>query len=227
MEPRQRLKELLSSSEHSYAFIRHCKTHKATEATPAGDKARLVNEVGTQQCDSVQKSVWWNGMELSPVVFVSEAGRTQATAKLLLGAEKAKASEFVVLHYMYGDMNDQSGTMNSEAIEAAFDLHENGYQPLQHYIDACGQEEIDNYVTNVLTELIPLLESTAERRGPPSSTTCIFSHAIYVSAVALAFAEVAGSNEEELAAIRSTNVGEVSGFVLGNGACRFVGNAPA
>ena len=208
---RERVAKLLT--KHNVVLLRHCKTTAAKDASVEADLARVPNDVGKQQCAAAGES--WFGKFNVHIVFHSEARRTLDTAKLALGG-RSDTVQFVQLKTMYGT--------NCPEVEKAFTEGGLGYSPLQAYIDSLGSEPLDKYAFNVLSELMDVVDGTSEDKL--GTDIAIFSHAVYVSAIAKAIVEC--SKDEVTASDRQTilcsNVGEVSGFYITPNAVQYLGS---
>lgn len=208
---RERVSKVLS--KHNLVLLRHCKTTSAKDASVEADLARMPNDIGKQQCAEARSS-WFGEFDVK-VAFHSEARRTLDTAKLLLG-DSSQSVRFVQLSKMYGT--------NCPKVEEAFTGGGLGYAPLQSYIDAVGVETLSKYAIDVLLEVLDVVESSSEEAL--GRDIAVFSHAVYVSAIANALIE--GSGDERRPAdkelVLNSNVAEVSGFYITTKNVKYLGS---
>lgn len=210
----------LFNNGRKIVLIRHCKTNKAAEETPEADKARTANEIGKTQCESA-RTTYFKDFLSADVVCHTEAGRTKETAELLF---KDKECKFHTIYSMYGGLNSKTGEINCEPIENAF--WKNGYQNVQVYLDLVGEEPLQKYTDNVLNEVLKVFDTNSIPEENNDKPIIFILHAVYIAALTRSIANCLGDAfpAEARNLILTTNVGEVSGFVLSSEDIKFIGS---
>jgi broad specificity phosphatase PhoE len=190
-------------------LARHSKTDKAADASPAADLARRLTPEGVDIAERARLS-WGQDAHIGMWALCSRAERTHQTAQRVAPGVKRCVCECV---YPDPKKPESTNTKEYNKVNTVFD-NELKYAPLQAYLDhrAGLGPSLEAYAANVWDESMELYERYAAGTTAGDGTTfCIFSHAVFCSAIARFAARAFGLSEE---AVLSTNVGEACAFVL-------------
>jgi hypothetical protein len=202
------------------AFLRHGKTTKAKNGE---DFDRLLTDEGREQAKEAGRSYGKSIQPFYSVTLVSPAPRTMETAQIFLQAAGAtESTRLTPVQSLY------DGTMQPKGSQLFQKL---GYAPLRDYLDS--DDATDRQVARKLlgayahTTVDAILEAIEPSSSLPASTNtatttdsartstlCIFGHAIYLPAAALAVASLADCGEDSIEILLSTSTREAEGYLI-------------
>jgi len=180
-----------------------------------GDLTRELTDKGAQQAIAARS--WLNELDLRAVI-TSEAARAMATKDIMTSGKFPKGMPgCLILHTLHPS---RSGTPDCERM---FDKL--GYGTLRTYfadqsiegLEGKGRECFRAYMTKVTDELQELISAGAAAGLPGNGdTVCVFGHAVFLNAVAVAVGEAMGISgaEDKVAEIE---LGEAQGILCDRG----------
>jgi hypothetical protein len=201
------------------AFLRHGKTAKAENGV---DFDRLLTDEGREQAKEAGLSFGKSLQPFYPVTLVSPAPRTMETANIFLQATGAtESTRLTPVQSLY------DGTMQPKGSQLFQKL---GYAPLRDYLDSddatdrqVARKLLGAYAHTAVDAISEAMEassslsaSTTAGSAPTTrkSTLCIFGHAIYLPAAALAVASLADCDKNSIEILLSTSTREAEGYLI-------------
>jgi broad specificity phosphatase PhoE len=192
------------------AFLRH---GNAPSVEGAVDFDRLLTEKGREQAEEAGRSFGKRLKPFFPLVLVSSSPRTVSTAQNFLEAADAVNSATIRKEAILYD-----GTMQPGG-SALF--RRIGYTALRDYINSNNEEDralsrrlVGGYAHNVMQTMMTVVQETQPPHPAGQSTMLIVGHALYLPAVVLGVASMAGCSQKDQDLILDDKVQEAQGYLV-------------